>query len=137
MRRRPKWRISTRTPSRDCRRSATSERDARPRYEPHPPNALADPKDRLDVFIDVQRAGELMVKDEYAPAAEALESALRKEPSMPQARLMLGSCYWELGRNAGRESAIRQRAEGRSAECAGAHRDGERPASRKDGPRTS
>ena len=61
---------------------------------------LADPKDRLDVFVDVQRAGELMVKDEYAPAAEALQSALRKEPSMPQARLMLGSCYWELGHNA-------------------------------------
>jgi arylsulfatase A-like enzyme/tetratricopeptide (TPR) repeat protein len=65
-----------------------------------PGAVLADPKDRLDVFIDVQRAGELMVQDDYAQASEALRSALRKEPSMPQARLMLGSCYWELGRNA-------------------------------------
>ena len=70
---------------------------------PKPPTAasqpLADPKDKLEVFTAVQRAGELMVTDEYAPAAEALESALREEPAMPQALLMLGSCYTELGRN--------------------------------------
>jgi tetratricopeptide (TPR) repeat protein len=61
------------------------------------PGPLADPKDKLEVFVDVQRAGELMAKDEYAPAAEALASALRKEPAMPQALLMLGSCYSQLG----------------------------------------
>ena len=59
---------------------------------------LADPKDKLEVFTAVQRAGELMVNDAYAEAAQALESALEREPSMPQALLMLGSCYTELGR---------------------------------------
>ena len=59
---------------------------------------LADPKDKLEVFTAVQRAGELMVNDWYAEAAQALESALEREPSMPQAQLMLGSCYTELGR---------------------------------------
>ncbi len=33
---------------------------------------LADPKDKLDVFIAVQRAGELMSRDEHAEAARAL-----------------------------------------------------------------
>ncbi len=60
--------------------------------------SLADPKDKLTVFTAVQQAGELMVKDDYARAATALESALRDEPAMPQALLMLGSCYTELGR---------------------------------------
>ncbi len=60
--------------------------------------ALADPKDKLDVFNAVQRAGELMSGDEYAQAAQVLEDAVRKEPEMPQAMLMLGSCYTELGR---------------------------------------
>jgi choline-sulfatase len=61
-------------------------------------NTLADPKDKLDVFIAVQRAGELMSEDGFAQAAQILESALVKEPAMPQARLMLGSSYTELGR---------------------------------------
>jgi arylsulfatase A-like enzyme/Tfp pilus assembly protein PilF len=61
---------------------------------------LADPKDKLDVFIAVQRAGELMSRDEHAQAAQALESALLEEPEMPQALLMLGSCYTALGRTA-------------------------------------
>jgi arylsulfatase A-like enzyme/predicted Zn-dependent protease len=59
---------------------------------------LADPKDKLEVFTAVQRAGELMVNDAYAEAAQALESALGREPSMTQALLMLGACYTELGR---------------------------------------
>ena len=50
------------------------------------------------MFTAVQRAGELMVGDEYRGAAEALESAVRQEPGMPQALLMLGACYTELGR---------------------------------------
>jgi len=62
------------------------------------PEALADPKDKLAVFTAVQRAGELMAQDEHGPAAEALESALREEPAIPQALLMLGTCYSELGR---------------------------------------
>jgi arylsulfatase A-like enzyme/predicted Zn-dependent protease len=60
--------------------------------------ALADPKDKLEVFTAVQRAGELMVGDDYRGAALALESAIRQEPGMPQALLMLGACYTELGR---------------------------------------
>jgi arylsulfatase A-like enzyme/tetratricopeptide (TPR) repeat protein len=63
-------------------------------------SALADPKDKLEVFTAVQRAGEFMVKDDYAQAAQALEAALRSEPAMPQARLMLGSSYSQLGRTA-------------------------------------
>jgi tetratricopeptide (TPR) repeat protein len=63
-----------------------------------PGRPLADPKDKLGPFSTVQRAGELIVEDQYAEAAEALESALREEPEMPQARLMLGTSYSELGR---------------------------------------
>jgi arylsulfatase A-like enzyme/tetratricopeptide (TPR) repeat protein len=59
---------------------------------------LADPKDKLEVFTAVQRAGELMVKGDYAESAKALESAVLHEPKMPQALLMLGSSYAELGR---------------------------------------
>jgi arylsulfatase A-like enzyme/tetratricopeptide (TPR) repeat protein len=59
---------------------------------------LADPKDKLEVFTGVQRAGELMSQEQYAEATKALESALVREPAMPQALLMLGSCYTELGR---------------------------------------
>jgi arylsulfatase A-like enzyme len=59
---------------------------------------LADPKDKLAAFTEVQRAGELMVQDQHAAAAQALESALREEPAMPQALLMLGACYSEMGR---------------------------------------
>jgi choline-sulfatase len=60
--------------------------------------AMADPKDKLDVFMAVQRAGELMADGDYAGSARALESAIQKEPMMPQALLMLGSSYTELGR---------------------------------------
>jgi tetratricopeptide (TPR) repeat protein len=59
---------------------------------------LPDPKDKLAVFTAVQQAGEWMSQDEHQAAATALESALRQEPGMTQARLMLGSCYMELGR---------------------------------------
>ncbi len=59
---------------------------------------LADPKDKLQVFTAVQRAGELMTSDEYTEAAKVLEGAIRDEPDMPQALVMLGACYTELGR---------------------------------------
>jgi arylsulfatase A-like enzyme/tetratricopeptide (TPR) repeat protein len=59
---------------------------------------LADPKDKLEVFNAVQRAGELITQEQHAEAATALESALREEPRMPQALLMLGAAYSELGR---------------------------------------
>jgi arylsulfatase A-like enzyme/tetratricopeptide (TPR) repeat protein len=59
---------------------------------------LADPKDKLQVFAGVQQAGELILEEKYQEAAQALESALREEPRMPQALLMLGGAYTELGR---------------------------------------
>lgn len=61
---------------------------------------LADPKDKLTVFMDVTRAGELILEEKYAEAAASLESALRAEPSIPQALLLLSTCYVELGRPA-------------------------------------
>jgi len=61
--------------------------------------ALADPKDKLRVFTAVQEAGEMIVKDDHAAAARTLESALREDPKMPQALLMLGGAYAGLGRN--------------------------------------
>ncbi|MGD1010448.1 MAG: sulfatase-like hydrolase/transferase [Candidatus Aminicenantales bacterium] len=59
---------------------------------------LADPKDKLPVFNEVTRAGELILSDKYAEAASALESALREDPSIPQALLLLSTCYLEMGR---------------------------------------
>jgi arylsulfatase A-like enzyme/tetratricopeptide (TPR) repeat protein len=63
-----------------------------------PSESLADPKDKLRIFAAVQQAGELIVRDQGAAAAELLESALRDDPKMPQARLMLGGAYSELDR---------------------------------------
>jgi arylsulfatase A-like enzyme/predicted Zn-dependent protease len=60
--------------------------------------APADPKDKLTVFAAVQQAGEQIAKDEYKTAVASLEAALREEPKMPQALLMLGASYAELGR---------------------------------------
>ena len=62
------------------------------------PPHLADPKDKLSVFAAVQRAGELMVKDDYGEPFERSNRRCSDEPGMHQARLMLGSCYSELGR---------------------------------------
>ena len=59
---------------------------------------LADPKDKLAVFMDVTRAGELILEEKYGEAASSLESALREDPTIPQALLLLSTCYVELGR---------------------------------------
>ena len=66
--------------------------------ESDPSRPLADPKDKLRVFSAVQQAGELIVGDKYDDAADILESALREDPQMPQARLMLAGSYSELER---------------------------------------
>jgi arylsulfatase A-like enzyme/tetratricopeptide (TPR) repeat protein len=63
-----------------------------------PEAPLADPKDKLQVFSAVQQAGELVVNDDYPAAAKLLESALGQDPRMPQALLMLGGAYTEMGR---------------------------------------
>jgi arylsulfatase A-like enzyme/tetratricopeptide (TPR) repeat protein len=68
------------------------------RRTPHATEALADPKDKLRIFSAVQQAGEWMSTDQYSAAVELLESALKEEPEMSQARLMLGTSYAELGR---------------------------------------
>jgi arylsulfatase A-like enzyme/tetratricopeptide (TPR) repeat protein len=65
-----------------------------------PSRPLADPKDKLGVFSAVQQAGELIVRDKYEDAARLLETALREDPTMPQARLMLAGSYSELDRSA-------------------------------------
>ena len=59
---------------------------------------LADPKDKLVIFESIQRAGEMIFGEKYAPAADLLEGALRKEPRIPQALLLLATCYVELGK---------------------------------------
>ncbi|MGZ5554861.1 MAG: sulfatase-like hydrolase/transferase, partial [Candidatus Aminicenantales bacterium] len=59
---------------------------------------LADPKDKLQVFMAVTRAGELILEEKYVEAVTPLESALREEPEIPQALLLLSTCYVELGR---------------------------------------
>ncbi len=59
---------------------------------------LADPKDKFLVFKDVTSAGEMVLEEKYAEAAAKLESALQEEPMIPQALLVLSTCYVELGR---------------------------------------
>ncbi len=60
---------------------------------------LADPKDKLAVFQAVTAAGEMVLEEKYAEAAARIESALREEPMIPQALLVLSTCYVELGRS--------------------------------------
>jgi len=60
--------------------------------------SLADPKDKFPVFQAVTSAGSLILEDKFSEAAEKLEAALREEPMIPQALLVLSTCYVELGR---------------------------------------
>ncbi|NIM90944.1 MAG: sulfatase-like hydrolase/transferase [Candidatus Aminicenantes bacterium] len=59
---------------------------------------LADPKDKLRIYVSVQQAGELINKEEYDQGVRILESVLREEPLIPQARLLLATSYFELDR---------------------------------------
>ena len=59
---------------------------------------LADPKDKFLVFQKVTTAGELVTGEKYAEAMPLLESALAEEPGIPQALLVLATCYKETGR---------------------------------------
>jgi arylsulfatase A-like enzyme/tetratricopeptide (TPR) repeat protein len=59
---------------------------------------LADPKDKLQVFNAVTRAGELILDQKYDNAIPLLESALREDPTIPQALLLVSTCYSETGR---------------------------------------
>lgn len=59
---------------------------------------LADPKDKLAVYAAVQQAGDAVLRGDHEAAVAVLEPALAEEPRMPQARLLLGTSYSELGR---------------------------------------
>jgi arylsulfatase A-like enzyme/tetratricopeptide (TPR) repeat protein len=59
---------------------------------------LADPKDKFPVFQAVTAAGSMILEEKYSEAAVKLEAALQEEPMIPQALLVLSTCYMELGR---------------------------------------
>jgi arylsulfatase A-like enzyme/tetratricopeptide (TPR) repeat protein len=59
---------------------------------------LADPKDKFPVFQAVTAAGSMVLEEKYSEAVAKLESALQEEPMIPQALLVLSTCYVELGR---------------------------------------
>jgi len=59
---------------------------------------LADPKDKLKIFEVVTRAGGLIMTERYDEAVELLEPALREDPTITQALLLLSTCYVHLGR---------------------------------------
>jgi arylsulfatase A-like enzyme/Flp pilus assembly protein TadD len=63
-----------------------------------PAKELADPKDKLEVYELIQQSGDLINQDKYQEAAAYLERALSLDPEIPQARLLLSTCYAELGR---------------------------------------
>jgi arylsulfatase A-like enzyme/tetratricopeptide (TPR) repeat protein len=60
--------------------------------------SLADPKDKFPIFQAVTAAGSMILEEKYSEAAERLEAALREEPMIPQALLVLSTCYVEMGR---------------------------------------
>ncbi|MDI6699522.1 MAG: sulfatase-like hydrolase/transferase [Candidatus Saccharicenans sp.] len=70
------------------------------RMKTRPARELADPKDKLEVYELIQQAGDLINHEEYEQAAGNLEKSLAQEPGIPQARLLLATCYIELGRRA-------------------------------------
>jgi len=59
---------------------------------------LADPKDKQHIYESVQYVGELINKEEYQESVQILESVLCEEPGIPQAMLLLATCYVELDR---------------------------------------
>jgi len=69
---------------------------------------LADPKDKFLVFQKVTAAGQLVVEEKYTEATSLLESALAEEPGIPQAQLVLSTCYEETGRREEAKSLLDQ-----------------------------
>lgn len=68
------------------------------RMKTRPAGDLSDPKDKLEIYELIQQSGDLINHEKYQEAAEKLEEALTSEPGIPQARLLLATCYTELGR---------------------------------------
>ncbi len=58
---------------------------------------LADPKDKFKIFEKISLASEYMNHERHKEAAEALEWVLNDDPAIPQARLLLSTCYVESG----------------------------------------
>ena len=58
------------------------------------------------VFQKVTTAGELVTGEKYAEAMPLLESALAEEPGIPQALLVLATCYKETGRTEEAKSTL-------------------------------
>jgi arylsulfatase A-like enzyme/tetratricopeptide (TPR) repeat protein len=63
-----------------------------------PARDLADPKDKLAVYELIQQAGDFLNHEKYHEAAGNLERALSLESGIPQALLLLSTCYTELGK---------------------------------------
>jgi choline-sulfatase len=61
---------------------------------------LPDPKDKLEVYGEVSLAGDLANREEYAEAARHLQKVLALDPAVPQAKLLLATCYRETDRTA-------------------------------------
>lgn len=57
-----------------------------------------DPKDKLQVYEAVQQAGELLNDEKYDEGRQVLESILRQD-EIPQAMLLLATCYVKLNLN--------------------------------------
>jgi arylsulfatase A-like enzyme/Tfp pilus assembly protein PilF len=68
------------------------------RMETRPARDLADPKDKLEIYELIQQSGDLLNHEKYSEAAQSLDKALSLEPGIPQAQLLLSTCYQELGR---------------------------------------
>ena len=71
-----------------------------------PPNtstgkaAVADPKDKIEIFEAVSKASELSFNEKFAEVVERLEEVLKKDPEVIQARLVLSNAYTKLQRPA-------------------------------------
>ncbi len=57
---------------------------------------LVDPKDKLHVYESIQQAGVLLNQEKYEEASRMLETVVRQEKGIPQAHLLLATCYVEL-----------------------------------------
>ncbi|MCP4658994.1 MAG: sulfatase-like hydrolase/transferase [bacterium] len=60
--------------------------------------ALADPKDKLEIYGKVALAGDLMNREEYEEALPHLEAVLELEPKIPQAKILVATCYVKTDR---------------------------------------
>ncbi len=61
--------------------------------------ALADPKDMLNLYQSVGEIGQQINREEYDAAATALEAVLAEDPEIPQALFLLATCYRKTGRS--------------------------------------